>query len=407
MVAVDQGPVVVEAGVSGDRGEDAFAGVRAADQLLRAWPLIDGHNDLPWAIREGSGDSLDLRDVAAGCPGLQTDLPRLRQGHLSGQFWSVYVPCSWEGARAVVGTLEQIDIVHRMIARYPDDFALATSAEDVERHFDQGRIACLLGAEGGHSINSSMGALRALFGMGVRYLTLTHNRNTPWADSATDRPHCGGLTAFGRAVVGEMQRIGMLVDLSHVAVPTMQAALDVSRAPVIFSHSSARALCEHPRNVPDEILIQLARNHGLCMVTFVPEFVSSACRDWTLEVSAAMAAEGLAPGDSTTFTAFLKSWTVGHPRPEATLANVADHVDHVREVAGVEHVGVGGDFDGTPHMPKGLGDVAGYPRLIQELLDRGWSEGECRALVGGNILRVLREAESVARHLLHTEAPSV
>ena len=380
-----------------------------ARDLLRRFPLIDGHNDLPWELREraahGGGDVSTLSlapgdpagvNLAAPVAGTHTDLPRLAAGGVGAQFWSVYVPASLASGGAVAAVLEQIDVVRRMIAAYPEALELALTAADVERIFASGRVASLLGAEGGHAIASSLGVLRMLYVLGVRYLTLTHNANVGWADSATDEPQAGGLTEFGRDVVREMQRIGMLVDLSHVSVSTMHHALDVAHAPVIFSHSSARALCDTPRNVPDDVLARLAGNGGVAMVTFVPGFVSQECADWTAGLKAEAARRGLDPKDFSQLFSIKSEWERAHPPPRATLAQVADHVEHVREVAGVAHVGLGGDFDGTPDVTVGLEDVSAYPALFAELLARGWTESDCAALAGGNVLRVLRAAESYA-----------
>ena len=377
-----------------------------ARDLLRRHPLVDGHNDLAWEIRKRF--DLDLRrlDLAAPVAGTHTDLPRLRLGGIGAQFWSVYVPGALQGEAAVATTLEQIDLVHRMIDSYPDDLQLALSAEDVEGAFARGRIASLLGAEGGHSITNSMGVLRMLHRLGVRYLTLTHNVNVPWADSATDDPVIGGLSTFGREVVREMQRLGMLVDLSHVAATTARDALQVAEAPVIFSHSGARAICDHPRNVPDDLLRRLAANGGICMVTFVPDFVSPRCREWTLGLRAEMQHRGLDPKDAGTRAAAAAEYVTDHPRPRATLAQVADHVEHVRRVAGMDHVGIGGDYDGADDVPDGLEDVACYPALIAELLDRGWRQDDCVRLIGGNVVRVLREAEAMSRSLSARRGPS-
>ena len=380
-----------------------------ARDLLRRFPLIDGHNDLPWELREraahGGGDMSTLSltpgdpagvNLAAPVAGTHTDLPRLAVGRVGAQFWSVYVPASLASGGAVAAVLEQIDVVRRMIAAYPEALELALTAADVERIFASGRVASLLGAEGGHAIASSLGVLRMLYVLGVRYLTLTHNANVGWADSATDEPQAGGLTEFGRDVVREMQRIGMLVDLSHVSVSTMHHALDVAHAPVIFSHSSARALCDTPRNVPDDVLARLAGNGGVCMVTFVPGFVSQECANWVAGLKAEAARRGLDPKDFSQLFSIKSEWERAHPPPRATLAQVADHVEHVREVAGVAHVGLGGDFDGTPDVTVGLEDVSAYPALFAELLARGWTESDCAALAGGNVLRVLRAAESHA-----------
>jgi membrane dipeptidase len=388
--------------------------------MLRRFPLIDGHNDLPWTLRErADGDVGRVRltrngtspdppgaapedpavvDLAAPVDGTHTDLPRLAAGGVGAQFWSVYVPATLAGDEAVTAVLEQIDLTRRMIAAYPGALELALTADDVARIFAAGRVASLLGAEGGHAIAGSLGVLRMLYALGVRYLTLTHNANVGWADSATDEPRAGGLTEFGRAVVRQMQRLGMLVDLSHVSVSTMHDALDVSQAPVIFSHSSAGALCDSPRNVPDDVLARLAGNGGVCMVTFVPGFVSQECADWVAGLKAEAARRGLDTRDFSQLFSFKPEWERAHPPPRATLAQVADHVEHIRTVAGVAHVGLGGDFDGTPDVTAGLEDVSAYPALFAELLCRGWSEPDCAALAGGNVLRALGTAESFAAH---------
>lgn len=370
-------------------------------RLLHDHPVVDGHNDLPWALRErlGAEAAADL-DIATDTAylGLHTDLPRLRRGGVGAQFWSVYVPSSLPEPEAVVATLEQVDLVHRLAPRYADRLALATTADDVQRAVASGRVASLLGAEGGHSIGSSLGVLRILHALGVRYLTLTHNHNTPWADSATDAPEHGGLTDFGREVVRELNRLGVLVDLSHVAATTMRDALAVAAAPVIFSHSNARALCSSPRNVPDDVLTRVAAGGGVCMATFVPQFVAQDCWDWKLEARDAARAAGIDPNDHAAMTTFSLRRQERHPRPDATLAQVADHVDHLREVAGVEHVGLGGDFDGTEQVVVGLEDVSTYPALLAELRSRGWSLPDLARLTGGNVLRVLRAGEDVAAH---------
>jgi membrane dipeptidase len=328
--------------------------------------------------------------------GTQTDIPRLVEGGIGGQFWSVYVPASLAGEAAVTAVFEQVDLVHRMIAAYPDRFRLALTADDVDAAFRAGKIASLLGAEGGHCINGSLGVLRSLHALGVRYMTLTHNDNVGWADSATDDPECGGLSDFGRDVVTEMQRLGMLVDLSHVAVTTMNDALDVAAAPVIFSHSSARALTDNPRNVPDDVLTRLAVNGGVCMIAFVPFFVSQACTEWLAGLKAFAASQGLDPDNLAEVFGLLPDWEKGNPLPVATMSQVADHIEHVREVAGIAHVGIGADFDGTPVLPQGLHDVSRYPALFHELQRRRWSESDLKALAGGNVLRAMRDAESHA-----------
>jgi len=378
----------------------------AGRELLARFPVIDGHNDLAWALREAGVPDPASVDIAAPVAFTHTDLPRLLRGGVGGQFWSVYVPAELQGEAAVVATLEQIDLVRRLAARYPGALELAFSAADVKRIMADGRIASLLGAEGGHSIANSLGTLRALYVLGVRYMTLTHNLNLPWADSATDEPAAGGLTAFGREVVREMQRLGMLVDLSHVAPTTMSDALDTAEAPVIFSHSSALAVCDHPRNVPDAILARLAANGGLCMITFVPSFVSQRCRDWDLSLGAEMDRRGLDQRDLSSRRKFRGEWAAAHPRPEATLADVVAHAEHVREVAGIDHIGIGGDYDGVDALPAGLEDVSSYPALIDALLDRRWSEQDCSKLTCGNLLRALQEAESAAATMQASRPPS-
>jgi membrane dipeptidase len=381
---------------------------RARD-LLAAHPVVDGHNDLPWALREQASYDLDRLDIAADqSDRLHTDIPRLRAGGVGGQFWSVYVSVELAGAAAVTATLEQIDVVRRMAERYEDDLALALTADDLEEARGRGRIASLMGAEGGHSIDGSLAVLRAFYDLGVRYMTLTHNANTPWADSATDEPVAGGLTAFGEEVVREMNRLGMLVDLSHVSADTMRAALRVSEAPVLFSHSSARAVCDHVRNIPDEVLAQLPANGGVAMATFVPKFILPAAIEWTAAADVNMRAHGLHPLDTTPAgMAVQRAYEAEHPRPVATASTVADHLDHMREVAGVDHIGIGGDYDGTAFTPEGLGDVAGYPNLIAELLRRGWSDADLAKLTWSNAVRALRDAESAATVLRAKRGPSV
>jgi membrane dipeptidase len=382
---------------------DTLGRIRA---LLAEHVLVDGHNDLPWEARERAGYDWDRLDLSGSLP-THTDLPRLRAGGVGAQFWSVFVPAHLQGESAVTATLEQVDAVHAMTARYPADLALATSAADVATARAGGRIASLMGAEGGHSIDSSLGALRMLFALGVRYLTLTHNDNVPWADSATDEPVLGGLSPFGREVVREMNRLGMLVDLSHVSAETMGDALDVTEAPVMFSHSSARAVCDHPRNVPDAVLERLPSNGGLCMVTFVPRFVSQAVRDWDHEASEAATAEGIDLEDDTQYDPFVARRRLALGSPVATLDDVVAHCDHVRAVAGIEHIGLGGDYDGVDVLPSGLDDVSCYPRLLAALADRGWSDADLVALAGGNALRVLGAAEECAREIQGVRGPSL
>ncbi|KAF4406507.1 MULTISPECIES: dipeptidase [Streptomyces] len=384
---------------------DLLAEARA---LLAGHPVVDGHNDLPWALREQVRYDLSRRDVARDQSAhLHTDIPRLRAGGVGAQFWSVYVRSDYDGDRAVSATLEQIDVVAQLIDRYPAELRRALTADDMEAARTEGRIASLMGAEGGHSINCSLATLRALYALGVRYMTLTHNDNIAWADSATDEPRAGGLTRFGEEVVREMNRCGMLVDLSHVSAGTMRDALRVTEAPVVFSHSSARAVCDHPRNIPDDVLGLLPGNGGTAMVTFVPKFVLPAAVEWTAGADANMRAHGLHPLDTTEQgMAVQRAYEERNPRPRAGVATVADHLDHMREVAGVDHIGIGGDYDGTAFTPTGLEDVAGYPNLVAELLRRGWSRPDLAKLTWQNAVRTLRDAEAVARDLRTRRAPS-
>ena len=345
---------------------DFAARARALHQQV---PLIDGHNDYPWALRENNAErDPNKLDIRVPQPKVMTDIPRLRAGGVGGQFWSVYIPVTIQGPAAIRATLEQIDVVHRMVRKYPETFELARTAADVERIFKAGRIASLIGMEGGHSIDNSLAALRMFSAAGAQYLTLTHSTNTGWADAATDKPLHGGLSRFGEEVVREMNRLGMLVDLSHTSPATMEDAIRVSAAPVIFSHSSARAVHDHARNVPDNVLKMVAGNGGIVMVTFVPGFLA--------------------------------------PEGKATLADAASHMDHIRKVAGADHVGIGGDFDGIPAAPPGLEDVSKYPALTAELLRRGWSDDDVKKALGLNILRVMRHAEDMAARLQKEREPS-
>lgn len=376
--------------------------------LLGKHPLIDGHNDLPWAARDLVRYDFDKLDLEAGTADrTHTDIERLREGCLGGQFWSVYVPSNQPGSEAVTQTLEQIDAVHQMVGRWPETFGLARTADEVESVFASGRIASLLGAEGGQSIDSSLATLRMLYVLGVRYMTLTHNDNNPWADSATDEPVHDGLSRFGVEVVREMNRIGMLVDLSHVSADTMRSALAVSESPVIFSHSSARAVCDSPRNAPDDVLETLRDKNGVIMSTFVPGFVSPACAQWRKEAGDAARDAGVAPTDVASFQQFSEQWAQRHPQPVATLDDVVAHFVHIREVAGIDHLGVGGDYDGVSVLPEGMGDVTSYPKVFAALADLGWSDEDLAKVAGGNVLRVLRDAEAVARDLQQTRGPSV
>ncbi len=386
--------------------EGQAAGLTAARELLDKYPLIDGHNDLPWALRAAGSLDPARTDIAAPVEFTHTDLPRLARGGVGAQFWSVYIPAELQGEAAVATTLEQIDLVRQLVARYPETLELALTADDIERIAGAGRLASLIGAEGGHSIACSLGTLRALYQLGVRYMTLTHNLNVPWADSATDTPAAGGLTEFGREVVREMQRLGMLVDLSHVAATTMNDALDVAEAPVIFSHSSARAVCDHPRNVPDPVLARLAANGGVCMITFVPAFVSPACREWELEFIAEVERQGLDHRNWAGLKEVRREFQARNPQPKASLQDVVEHAEHVREVAGIDHIGIGGDFDGVDRLPQGLEDVSCYPALIAALLDRGWSQPDCGKLAHGNLVRVLKDAEAAAGLIAAQRRPS-
>ncbi|HEU4526260.1 MAG TPA: dipeptidase [Gemmatimonadales bacterium] len=378
-----------------------------ARKILRSVPLIDGHNDLAWEIRQSETAPMDVAayDLRTRTTG-HTDLERLKQGQVGAQFWSIYVPGEVRDSGYARIQLEQFDIARRFIARYPERLALALTADDIEREFKRGRFASLLGMEGGHVIENSLGALRAYYDLGGRYLTLTHNVTLDWADAALDSVRHDGLNDFGREVVREMNRLGMLVDLSHVSPATMSDALDVTEAPVIFSHSSARALTEHPRNVPDSILRRLPGNGGVVMVTFVPAFVSNEVARYEQREeneSKRIAAE---VADTAEVRRRTEAWAAANPRPQATLAQVADHIEHVRKVAGADHVGLGSDFDGITHVPVGLEDVSTFPRLFAELIRRGWSDEDLRKLAGRNLLRAMRAAERTAERLRKERQPS-
>jgi membrane dipeptidase len=372
-----------------------------AKRVLKQTPLIDGHNDLPWRIREdstarGNVDAYDLRKHTPG----HTDLERLRRGMVGAQFWSVYVPGEWPDSGYARVQLEQIDIARRMIAKYPDQLALALTANDIRRDFKQGKIGSLIGMEGGHAIEHSLGALRAYYDLGARYMTLTHNVTLDWADAALDSAKHNGLTPFGDSVVREMNRLGMLVDLAHVSPATMSDALNVSEAPVIFSHSAARALVDVPRNVPDSILRRVTANGGIVMVPFVTGFVSPAVRLYDQSTRPVMKdLQAKYGNDTAAITRDIKQWRAAHPEPRATLSQVADQIDYVRKVAGVDHVGIGGDFDGITEVVEGLEDVSTYPALFAELARRGWSDSDLSKLAGENFLRVFAQAEAVAKKL--------
>jgi membrane dipeptidase len=371
-----------------------------ARALHKQVPLVDGHNDYPWALRENAGRDLEKLDITKSQPSIHTDIARLRAGGVGGQFWSVYTPSDYAGQIAVTATLEQIDIVHRMMKKYPDVFELALTAADVERIFKSGKIASLIGMEGGHSIDNSLAALRMFHRLGARYMTLTHSKNTDWADSGTDTPKHNGLNAFGEAVVREMNWLGMLVDLSHVSPDTMKDSIAVSAAPVIFSHSSARAVNDVPRNVPDDVLRLLPKNGGVVMVTFVPGFLSPKVTEWNNRQTAETARLlQRFPNDESARKAGLDAWNTSNPVPRATIADAADHIDHIKKVAGIDHIGLGGDYDGITSVPEGLEDVSKYPALTAELLRRGYKDDDIKKILGLNILRVMRAAEATAARL--------
>jgi membrane dipeptidase len=382
------------------QGDAAF--LSRARALHKQVPLIDGHNDYPWALRENAARDLDKLDITKPQPTIMTDIPRLRAGSVGGQFWSVYVPA--DVPAPVTATLEQIDIVHRMMRKYPE---LALTADDVERIFKKGKIASLIGMEGGHSIDSSLGALRMFHRLGARYMTLTHSKNIPWADSATDTAVLNGLSPFGEQVVREMNWLGMLVDLSHVSPDTMKDAIAVSEAPVIFSHSSARALNDVPRNVPDDVLALMPKNGGVVMVTFVPGFLSSKVAAWgRLQTAEENRLQQKLSTDAAAIKAGVDAWVKTNPAPRATLADAADHIDHIKKIAGIDHIGLGGDFDGISSVVQGLEDVSTYPALTAELLRRGYKDDEIKKILGLNVLRVVRGAEKVSARLQKERAAS-
>jgi membrane dipeptidase len=382
--------------------------VERARAILRDAPLIDGHNDLAIALRERVGLRTSTVDLRAHVEGLDTDIPRLRAGGVGGQFWSVWVPAIAPELEALRMAVEQLDVVQRFVEQYPEAFAFATTADEVERAFAAGRVASLIGLEGGSMIASSLAALRQFHALGVRYMTLTHWRTTRWADAATDAPRHDGLTRFGVEVVGEMNRLGMLVDLSHVSPATMAAALDVTEAPVVFSHSGARAVTDHPRNVPDEILRRVQANGGVVMAVFLSGFISN---EVAAHVAPGQAAEDayVAEHPEVSTSVLLerqRRWLAENPAPPTYVGQVADHIDHLRAVMGADHVGIGSDFDGGALVPEGLQDVADFPNLIGELLRRGYSDDDVRKIAGGNILRVMRGAEAVAARLRREREPS-
>jgi membrane dipeptidase len=400
---------------------DAQIQARVA-KVLAGTPLIDGHNDFPEQVRghwAGKTGAFDMRSDLTKVPlapgsrtGFMTDLPRLKAGHVGGQFWSVFIPGNVTGPAAVQMTIEQIDIVKKLAARYPADLGMAYTADDIVRLHKEGRVASLIGVEGGHQIADSLPVLRAYYALGARYMTLSHATDNDFADSATDNPRHGGLTPFGKAVVGEMNRLGMLVDLSHVSADVMRQALAVSQAPVIFSHSGARAVNDHPRNVPDDVLALVAKNRGVVMANFATTYVSDARKRWDADRSAEIARYNTPPfgglyiGQPERAKAALEAWDAAHPKPPVTLGMVADHIEHIRAACGIDCVGLGSDFDGIPDTPDGLEGVDKYPALLAELARRGWTDEELAKLAGGNLLRALRETEAVARRLQATEQPS-
>lgn len=379
-------------------------------QILKEVPLIDGHNDVPWQYRGRVNykmSELDLMTARQLDRPLHTDIPGLIEGGVGGQFWSVYVPAGMSEPQAVQATLEQVDFVYRMIDEFPDYFELALTADDIVRIHGEGKIASLIGMEGGHSIGNSLAVLRMFYDLGARYMTITHSRTLDWADASTDNPRNDGLSGFGEEVIREMNWLGMLVDLSHVSAQTMRDAINVSEAPVIFSHSSAFALTNHPRNVPDDVLHMVKENKGVVMVTYVPSFVSQEIRDNQANLAAERARlEVIYNGRPEMVSEKLSEWRAANPSPDATLAQVADHIDHIKNLIGVDYVGIGADYDGISSLPVGLEDVTTYPDLLIELINRGWTDEEIKKLVGLNVLRVMRDAEAVSQRLRSERGPS-
>jgi membrane dipeptidase len=413
--------LILLSGPAGSANENDAALHARIHKLLTTILLIDGHNDLAWELRTRFNGDLSKIDLSsdtshlpppAGAVPLMTDIPRMQAGQVSAQFWSVWVPVELKGPVAVQTTIEQIDLVKRFTSQYHASLGLAMSATDIRALHQAGKIASLIGVEGGHQINNSLAVLREYYAMGARYMTLTHTSNTDWADSATDNPAHHGLTAFGKEVVREMNRLGMLVDLSHVSAETMRAALEVTQAPVIFSHSSARALVDHPRNVPDDILTLVAKNGGVVMVNFVPDYDSEADRRWNADHSAQKARynsppySGLYIGQPERAGEAMAQWEHDHPKPIVMIGDVADHIEHVRKVAGIDHVGLGADFDGIDSTVNGLDSVDKYPALFVELARRGWNDEDLAKLAGANLLRAMTQAETVSRQLQSHQLPS-
>jgi membrane dipeptidase len=380
------------------------------DRVLKATPLIDGHNDLPWELRNGYGSRVETTDIARASDKLaiplMTDIARLRAGRVGGQFWSVYIPASVAEPAAIQMTIEQIDTVYRLVARYPRDLEIARTAADIVRIHKAGRIASLIGIEGGHQIGNSLAALRQFHALGARYMTLTHFLNNDWADSATDDPVHHGLIGFGKQVVREMNRIGMIVDLSHVSPETMKAALALTSAPVMFSHSDARALNDYPRNVPDDVLALVAANGGIVMVNFYPSHLSGPYTAWSADrAGEAARLKSLYTGQPDRAKTALEAWGRSHVAPVVRIATVADHIDYIARLAGHDNVGIGGDLDGIEATVPGLGGVDGYPNLFVELIRRGWTDANLAKLAGGNMLRVMRRVEAVAAAAKATGVP--
>ena len=386
------------------------ANLATARQILKETPLIDGHNDVPWQYLSRAKNHMDEINfdgsTAALEPPMHSDIPRLKKGGLGAQFWSVYIPATSAGPGAVREVYTQIDVVHRLVARYPDQFEMAYTADDIVRIHKQGKIGSLIGIEGGHAIENSLAVLRELYRSGARYMTLTHSKNIDWADSATEIPVHNGLTPFGKLVVKEMNRLGMLVDLSHTSEKTMSDVLDMAQSPVIFSHSSARAVTGHPRNVPNAILKRLKKNGGIVMVTFVTPFINDDVRGYYLKLQVQQErAKSQNPYDTTAFNRQMESWKTAHPMPRASLFDAADHIDHIAKLIGVKHIGIGSDFDGIESVPEGLEDVSTFPALFAELLSRGYSKQDLKKIAGENMLRVMRANEKTAARLQRLNRP--